>query len=124
MKKLLSVIAVFLFLGSFAFDHGQDDDAKYLRHEFQDKDRTVYLNFGPRILFVWSINGEGDCMVFPRTVKYEGNTIRFPGGTEWEIKSSTDSTMTLEFPKGREFMYVEADRSPKVLCGKKGDQEI
>lgn len=121
MKRLLGLLVLVLVLiTTSAF--GQKKET--LRHEFDEIDRTVYLVISPVHLETWAIDGEGNCTAYPSRVSFEGNEIKFPRGTVWEISETTDSTMTIDFPKGNSVTYEKTYRSPRVICGVKEDKEI
>jgi hypothetical protein len=96
-------------------------EAQTLKHDFQRDGEayTVYLRIEDGWIETWRVGESGDCMMYPSTVQYEGNTIRFQKGTEWTVEKDGASTMKITFPKGRTVTYERTQRDPATLCDMK-----
>ena len=103
-------------------------EAQTLKHDFQrdGDDYTVYLRIEDQWIETWRVGEEGDCMMYPSTVQYEDDKIRFQRGTEWMVERVDEETMDITFPEGRTITYEETQRDPAVLCeatdGASGDE--
>lgn len=97
---------------------GSPAEAQTLKHDFQkdESEYTVYLRIEDRWIETWRVGEEGNCMMYPSTVRYEDDKIRFREGTEWRLERVDAQTMDITFPGGRTVTYEETERDPAVLC--------
>ena len=102
--------------------------AQTLKHDFQrdGEEYTVYLRIEDQWIEMWRVGEQGDCMMYPSSVKYENDKIRFRQGTEWRVNRVDEETMDITFPEGRTITYQETQRDPAVICdatdGASGDE--
>jgi len=85
----------------------------HLRHE-TDTTRTVITLTKYHIEVCGWRNGEP--LFLPSTAEYDGDTVRFPLGTEWEVEKSKGG-MRITFPKGRTLKYVPSEQTGRQACG-------
>ena len=103
-------------------------EAQTLKHDFQrdGEEYTVYLRIEDQWIETWRVGEQGDCMMYPSSVQYENDKIRFRQGTEWRVNRIDEETMDITFPEGRTVTYQETQRDPAVLCnatdGGSGDE--
>ncbi|MFB6272751.1 MAG: hypothetical protein ABEL51_07650 [Salinibacter sp.] len=119
MTRLIRGILGFVLLFAAALPAA---DAQTLKHDFQrdGETYTVYLRIEEGWIETWRVGENGDCMMYPSVVEYEGDTIRFQKGTEWTVERAGASTMEITFPKGRTVAYERTQRDPATLCDMKG----
>jgi len=85
----------------------------HLKHE-TDTTRTVITLTEYHIEVCGWRNGEP--MFVPGSVEYDGDTVRFPRGTEWQVERD-GAAMEITFPKGRTLRYKKSEESARQACG-------
>jgi hypothetical protein len=97
--------------------------AQTLKHDFQreGEEYTVYLRIEDQWIETWRVGEEGNCMMYPSSVQYEDDKIRFREGTEWMVERVDEETMDITFPKGRTVTYEETQRDPAAVCDDTND---
>ena len=97
--------------------------AQTLKHDFQreGEEYTVYLRIEDQWIETWRVGEEGNCMMYPSSVQYEEDKIRFREGTEWMVERVDEETMDITFPKGRTVTYEETQRDPAAVCDDTND---
>ena len=100
-------------------------EAQTLKHDFQrDGDEyTVYLRIEDQWIETWRVGEKGNCMMYPSSVQYENDKIRFRQGTEWKVNRIDEETMDITFPEGRTVTYQETQQDPAVLCNATDDAD-
>lgn len=113
MRFLRGILFVFLVVPGV--------QAQTLKHEFQRDGEayTVYLHIREGWIETWRVGDDGECMMYPSSVTYENDTIRFSAGTEWSVEK-IDRAMRITFPGGRTVLYERTQRDPAAICGVKG----
>ncbi|WP_103021056.1 hypothetical protein [Salinibacter altiplanensis] len=93
-------------------------EAQTLKHDFQEEGQeyTVYLRIEDQWIETWRVGEEGNCMMYPSSVRYDSDKIRFREGTEWVVERVDAQTMDITFPEGRTITYEETQRDPAVVC--------
>ena len=99
--------------------------AQTLVHDFQreGEEYTVYLRIEDQWIETWRVGEEGNCMMYPSSVQYEDDKIRFREGTEWMVERVDKETVDITFPKGRTVTYEETQRDPAALCDATSDDK-
>jgi len=85
----------------------------HLRHE-TDTTRTVITLTEHFVEVCGWRNGKP--MFVPGSVEYDGDTVRFPKGTEWEVEQDEEG-MRITFPKGRTLKYLPSEQTARQACG-------
>jgi len=85
----------------------------HLKHE-TDTTRTVITLTEHFIEVCGWRNGEP--MFVPGSVEYDGDTVRFPRGTEWRVEKA-EGAMKITFPEGRTLRYEQSEESARQACG-------
>lgn len=118
MTRLAGGIFVLVLLFAAALPAAE---AQTLKHDFQRDGKTyaVYLRIEEGWIETWRVGENGNCMMLPSVVQYEGDTIRFKKGTKWTLEKVGTATMNITFPEGRTVAYQRTQRDPAVLCDMK-----
>lgn len=82
-------------------------------HRFETK--TVFLEVAEHWIEVWSVQ-DGECMMYPSSPEMDGTTLRFKGGTTWEL-AAIEGGLEVTFPGGKTVTYQVTQKEPERICG-------
>jgi len=103
--------ALVLIVASFVTTAEAQTERTFV-HRFET--RTVYLEVAEHWIEVWSVQ-DGECMMYPSSPEMDGTTLRFKGGTTWEL-AATEGGMTVTFPGGKTVTYQVTQKEPERIC--------